>query len=53
MDFIFLLTGLLTVVGAIAGLILACYLERRWLASKKPGPGKTLTPDLGPDGLST
>ncbi len=53
MDFIFLLTGLLTVVGAIAGLILTCYLERRWRVSKRPGPGKTLTRDLGADGLST
>ena len=53
MDFIYLLTGLCTVIAAIAGLVLTCYLERRWLASRKPGSGDTPPPDLEADGLST
>ncbi len=35
MDPIFLVTGLLTVVAAIAGLILTCHLERRALAARR------------------
>jgi len=35
MDPIFLVTGLLTVAAAIAGLILTCHLERRALAARR------------------
>ena len=53
MDFIYLLTGLCTVIAAIAGLALTCYLERRWLTSRRLGPGDMAPPDLEADGLST
>ena len=53
MDFIYLLTGLCTVAFAIAGLVLACYLERRWLTSRKPKSDKPAAPGLGADGFST
>ena len=53
MDFIYLLTGLGTVIAAIAGLVLTCYLERRWLTSRKPGSGDTAPRDLDAGGLST
>ena len=35
MNGIYLLTGLLTVIGAAGGLVLLCYLERRSFASKR------------------
>ncbi len=53
MDFIYLLTGLGTVISAIAGLVLTCYLERRWLTSRRPGSGDTAAQNLEADGLST
>ena len=53
MDLIYLLTGLFTAIAAIAGLILTCYLERRWLTSRRPGSGDTAPRDLEVDGLST
>ncbi len=53
MDFIYLLTGLCTVIAAIVGLVLTCYLERRWLTSRRPGSGDTVPRDLEADGLST
>ncbi len=53
MDFIYLLTGLCTVIAAIAGLVLTCYLERRWLTSRRLGSGDMAPRDLEADGLST
>ena len=53
MDFIYLLTGLCTVAFAIAGLVLACYLERRWLTSRKPKSAKPATPGPEADGFPT
>lgn len=53
MDYIYLFTGLLTVAFAIAGLVLTCYLERRWLTSRKPGSDKRAPTRLSADGLST
>lgn len=40
MELIYLLTGLCTVVAAIAGLILTCHLERRALAARRGQNGK-------------
>ncbi len=53
MDYIYIITGLLTVAFAIAGLVLTCYLERRWLTSRRPGSGDAAPRDLEADGLST
>ncbi len=53
MDFIYLLTGLCTVIAAIAGLVLTCYLERRWLVSRRLGSGDMAPRDIEADGLST
>ena len=53
MDFIYLLTGLCTVAFAIAGLVLVCYLERRWLTSRNSKSTKPATPGLGADGFPT
>ncbi len=53
MDFIYLLTGLGTVIAAIAGLVLTCYLERRWLTSRRPRSGDSAPRDLEAGGLST
>lgn len=47
MDLTFLLTGVLTVVLAIGGLILACYLERRALHSRRRDAGRTPDRILG------
>ncbi len=46
MDLIYLLTGLCTVIAAIAGLVLTCYLERRWLTSRRPESGDTAARDI-------
>ncbi len=53
MEFIYVVTGFLTIAFAIAGLVLTCYLERRWLSSRKPGPDKSASSNLNADGLST
>ncbi len=53
MDYIYIFTGLLTVAFAIAGLVLTCYLERRWLTSLKSSPGKAPATELSADGLSS
>ena len=53
MEYIYVITGFLTIAFAIAGLVLTCYLERRWLNSRKTGPDKTAASSLGADGLST
>ncbi len=53
MDYIYVITGFLTIAFAIAGLVLTCYLERRWLDSRKKGPDKNAASGLSPGGLST
>jgi hypothetical protein len=53
MEYIYVITGFLTIAFAIAGLVLACYLERRWLNSRKTGPDKSAPSSLSVDGLST
>lgn len=53
MEYIYLITGLLTVAFAIAGLVLTCYLERRWLTSRKPGSGDAAPRDIEAGGLSS
>lgn len=35
MDPIYIVTGLFTIVAAVVGLILTCYLERRALAARR------------------
>jgi hypothetical protein len=37
MEYIYVITGFLSISFAIAGLVLTCYLERRWLNSRKTG----------------
>jgi len=44
MDLTYILTGLGTVLTAIAGLVLTCYLERRALAARRNRPAKTAAP---------
>lgn len=51
MDPIFLLTGLGTVVAAVAGLVLTCHLERRSLNGRKPSKAATPGEDLRTGGL--
>ena len=53
MEYIYVVTGLLTITFAIAGLVLTCYLERRWLNSRKMGQHKSAASGLSADGLST
>lgn len=53
MDYIYVLTGLLTIAFAIAGLVLTCYLERRWLNSRKSVSDKNTAPGLSADSLSS
>ncbi len=53
MEFIYIVTGLLTIAFAIFGLVLTCYLERRWLNSRKTGQHKNAASGLSTDGLST
>lgn len=53
MEYIYVITGFLTIAFAIAGLVLTCYLERRWLSSRKTGQNKSAASGLSPDGLST
>ena len=53
MEFIYLITGFLTIAFAIAGLVLTCYLERRWLSPRKTGPDKKSASSLSADSLST
>ena len=53
MEFIYLFTGFLTIAFAIAGLVLTCYLERRWLSSRKTGPDKKAASSLSADSLTT
>jgi len=43
MELIYILTGLCTVVAAIAGLILTCHLERRALAARRGQNAKRAT----------
>lgn len=51
MDYIYIFTGLLTIAFAIAGLILTCYLERRWLTARRSSRGKTPATGLSAGGL--
>jgi len=53
MEYIYVITGFLTIAFAIAGLVLTCYLERRWLNSRRTGRNKSAASGLSPDGLST
>lgn len=53
MDPIYLLTGLLTVIGAIAGLFLTCYLERRSLHGRKSGGTRAAREHLREGGLTS
>ena len=53
MEFIYIITGFLTIAFAIAGLVLTCYLERRWMSPRKTEPKKNVAPSLSADGLST
>jgi len=53
MEFIYIITGFLTIAFAIAGLVLTCYLEQRWLSSRKTGRDKSAASGLSADGLST
>jgi hypothetical protein len=53
MEYIYVITGLLTIALAIAGLVLTCYLERRWLNSRKTEQDESVTSGLSADGLST
>ncbi len=53
MEFIYIITGFLTIAFAIAGLVLTCYLERRWLSPRKMGPDKNVASSLNADGLPT
>jgi hypothetical protein len=51
MDLTFLLTGVLTVVLAVGGLILTCHLERRALHSRRRDAGRPPGGVLGGDGM--
>ena len=51
MDPIYLLTGLITVAGAIAGLVLICYHEKRSLAARRIGPSPVSAEQADPDSL--
>jgi hypothetical protein len=53
MEFIYIITGFLTIAFAIAGLVLTCYLERRWQSPRKTETEKNVAPNLSADGLST
>ena len=53
MEYIYVITGFLTIAFAIAGLVLTCYLERRWMNSRKTGRNKSAASGLNPDSLST
>ncbi len=53
MEFIYVITGFLTIAFAIAGLRLTCYLEQRWMSSRKTGRDKNAASGLSADGLST
>ena len=53
MEYIYLITGILTIAFAVAGLVLTCYLEQRWLNSRKAGPDRSAPSSLSADGLST
>ncbi len=53
MEHIYVITGLLTIAFAIAGLVLTCYLEQRWLDARKTVSKKSAASDLNADGLST
>ena len=51
MDPIYLLTGLITVAGAVTGLVLICYLEKRSLATRRTGPSPASAEQADPDSL--
>ncbi len=53
MEYIYVITGFLTIAFAIAGLVLTCYLERRWMSSRKTERNESAVSGLSPDGLST
>ncbi len=53
MEYIYIITGFLTIAFAIAGLVLTCYLEQRWLSSRKSVRDKSAASGLSADGLST
>jgi len=53
MEFIYLITGFLTIAFAIAGLVLTCYLERRWQSPRKTETEKNVATNLSADSLST
>ncbi len=52
MEFIYVISGFLTIAFAIGGLVLTCYLERRWLTHRKTGPDKKAASSLSADSLS-
>jgi hypothetical protein len=53
MEYIYIITGFLTIAFAVAGLVLTCYLEQRWLNSRKTGPDRSAPSSQSADGLST
>ena len=53
MEPIYLITGFLTIAFAIAGLVLTCYLERRWQSPRKTDTEKNVGSNLSADSLST
>ncbi len=53
MDSIYLITGLITVIGAIGGLALTCHLERRSLGSRRSGGFETPAEEIGAEGQPT
>ncbi len=53
MEFIYIITGFLTIAFAIAGLVLTCYLERRWQSPRKTDTEKNVGSNLSADSLST
>lgn len=53
MDPIYLLTALVTVIGAVAGLVLTCHLERRSLNGRRSDRPKAARDHLGESGLTS
>ncbi len=53
MELIYIITGFLTIAFAIGGLVLTCYLERRWLSPRKLEPDKNVESSLSADSLRT
>lgn len=53
METMYLLTGLLTVVGAVAGLAFVCHLEKRSLSSRREEAAKSKAKEFGAEGLGS